>query len=182
MIINARNTFPKEYQNETTFDGNEFPKYRRRNTGLSYDKSPTFKVDNRLIVPYNSELLQIFDCHINVEAVSSLKSVKYIYKYIYKGHDSAYLIITGPSNETTINHDEIRNFIEARYVGPSETCWRILNKPLQDKSHSIIRLPIHLPNEQNITINLDNQNQDLESALNKVTIPKFSDRKLLDGN
>jgi len=32
-----------------------------------------------------------------------------------------------------IDHDEIYNFIETRYVGPVEACWRILEKKLQDK-------------------------------------------------
>ena len=30
-----------------------------------------------------------YDCHINVEVCTSLKAIKYIYKYIYKGHDHA---------------------------------------------------------------------------------------------
>jgi len=33
-----------------------------------------------------------------------------------------------------------------------EACWRILEKKLQDKSHAIVRLPVHLPNEQNVVI------------------------------
>jgi len=51
-----------------------------------------------------------------------------------------------------IIYDEIRDFIEARYVGPVEACWRILSKTLQEKSHAIIRLPVHLPNEHSIII------------------------------
>jgi len=40
-----------------------------------------------------------------------------LYKYIYKGHDAAAI-----TNNVIINHDEIRNFIETRYVGPVEAC------------------------------------------------------------
>ena len=42
-------------------------------------------VDNRNVVPYNAGLLLKYDCHINVEICTSVSSVKYIYKYIYKG-------------------------------------------------------------------------------------------------
>ena len=44
----------------------------------------------------------IFNCHINVEIVSSIKSVKYLYKYIYKGHDAAAIIIQ-PTEKIIVN-------------------------------------------------------------------------------
>ncbi|XP_058789693.1 uncharacterized protein LOC131663348 [Phymastichus coffea] len=61
-----------------------------------------------------------------------------------------------------IEHDECRNFIETRYVGPVEACYRIFSKKLQDKSHSVSRLPIHLPNEQLVIIT---ENEDANSIL-----------------
>ncbi|KAI5387468.1 hypothetical protein KIW84_073551 [Lathyrus oleraceus] len=44
-------------------------------------------VDNRWVVPYNPWLLLKYDCHINVEICSSMKSIKYLYKYVYKSPD-----------------------------------------------------------------------------------------------
>ena len=44
-------------------------------------------VDNRWVVPYNPWLAQNYQAHINVEACMSVKSVKYLNKYIYKGHE-----------------------------------------------------------------------------------------------
>ena len=41
-------------------------------------------VDDRYVVPYNKELLKLFDCHINVECCANVKAVKYIFKYIFK--------------------------------------------------------------------------------------------------
>ena len=32
-----------------------------------------------------------FDAHVNVEVCSSVKTVKYLFKYAYKGHDCANL-------------------------------------------------------------------------------------------
>ncbi|XP_012698637.1 uncharacterized protein LOC101778811 [Setaria italica] len=46
-------------------------------------------LDNQWVVLYNPCLLHTFNCHINVEPCSSIKSVKYLFKYIYKGHDRA---------------------------------------------------------------------------------------------
>ena len=42
---------------------------------------------------FNPHLLRAFDCHINVEACSSIKSVKYLFKYVYKGHDRASIAV-----------------------------------------------------------------------------------------
>jgi len=69
-----------------------------------------------------------------------------------------------------IDHDEIRNFIETRYVQPVEACWRILEKKLQYKSHTIVRLPVHLSNEQNVVIENGAAEEAMTSALNQVTM------------
>ena len=51
----------------------------------------------------------MFNCHINTEVVVFNRSIKYLFKYILKGHDSAAMKITSESesNNSTINHDEI---------------------------------------------------------------------------
>ncbi|XP_072760469.1 uncharacterized protein [Anoplolepis gracilipes] len=144
--------YPKLYHEETRIDEDAYPYYRRRNSGKSFERPEGYIVDNRYVVPYCPILSIIFNCHINVEIVSSIKSVKYLYKYIYKGHDAAAITIEPITENIIIDHDEIRNFIEARYVGPVEASWRILEKKLQDKSHIIVRLPVHLPNQQNVII------------------------------
>ncbi|XP_029174595.1 uncharacterized protein LOC114943179 [Nylanderia fulva] len=162
--------FPKSFHEETTMDENGYPQYRRRDTSILYEKPGGFVVDNRFVVPYCPILSTIFNCHINVEVVSSIKSVKYLYKYIYKGHDAASVVIEEDVNNMEIVHDEIKDFIEARYVGPVEAYWRIVNKILQEKSHAIIRLPVHLPSEQNVIISDHLNEQDLQSALERITM------------
>ena len=147
------NTFLQPFKKTTiTEDGRTL--YRRRNTGKTYQGPRNHTFDNRNVVPYSPELLKIFNCHINVVAVTSVKSVKYLYKYIYKGHDAAAITIQNVEgdNETFIDNDEIKNFIETRYVGPVEAAYRILNTPLQEKSHAIVRLAVHLPNQQSVMI------------------------------
>ncbi|KYN19366.1 hypothetical protein ALC57_08303 [Trachymyrmex cornetzi] len=162
--------FPKAFMDETIMDEDAYPSYCRRNTGRTFERPGKFIVDNRYVVPYCPKLSMIFNCHINVEIVSSIKSVKYLYKYIYKGHDVASIILEPKNENKIIDHDEIHNYIETRYVGPVEASWRILGKKLHDKSHVVTRLPIHLPNEQNITIGSDCFEDALVSAVERVTM------------
>ncbi|XP_051158478.1 uncharacterized protein LOC127279882 [Leptopilina boulardi] len=161
--------FPKNFEENTTFETNNYVLYRRRNTGKTYNRPNGYNVDNRFVVPFCPKLSEIFNCHINVEVVSSIKSVKYLYKYIYKGHDAASIIITNSNGESVINHDEINHYEENRYVGPVEAVWRILSKPLGKKSHSINRLPVHLPNEQNVLIHTDEGNSKISFDLKKTS-------------
>ena len=57
---------------------------------------------------------QKYDAHINVEICSSITAVKYLFKYVYKGHDRINAEIT--SEGPVDNVDEIRRFVDARYV------------------------------------------------------------------
>ncbi|XP_051160511.1 uncharacterized protein LOC127290984 [Leptopilina boulardi] len=100
-------SFPKKFCSETIMDENGYPSYRRRNNG-TFNRPNRGTADNQYVVPYNPTLLQLFNFHINVEVVSSIKSVKYLYKYIYKGHDAAAIEITDSANSaTSIECDEI---------------------------------------------------------------------------
>jgi len=162
--------YPKSYLEDTRMNEDAYPYYRRRNNAKNFERPSGYIVDNRYVVPYCSTLSIIFNCHINVEVVSSIKSVKYLYKYIYKRHDIAAITIEPITKNVIIDHDEIHNYIEARYVGPVEACWRILSKKLQDKSHAIMRLPVHLPNEQNIIIENESTEDAITTALNQVTM------------
>ena len=80
------------------------------------------------------------------------------------------VITNNCSDEVLIEHDEITQFVDSRYVGPSEAVWRILSKPLHDKSHTIVRLPVHLPNFQNVTIHTNPDEQEIQNALEQVTM------------
>lgn len=162
--------YPKPFLEETRMDADTYPYYRRRDIGKTFERPGGYVVNNRYVVPYCPILAIIFNCHINVEVVSSIKSVKYLYKYIYKGHDAAAITIEPLTEDIVIEHNEIRDYIEARYVGPVEAVWRILSKKLQDKSHTVIRLPVHLPNQQIITIENESIEDVMSSTLNQVTM------------
>lgn len=113
---------PKELLTETTICPDGYPLYRRRPDGPQV-KIRDHIMDNRWVVPYNPYLLAMFDCHINVEMCSTIKAVKYLYKYIYKGHDKIiYHLVTVEQSEQI---DEIRQFRDARWISPPEAMWRI---------------------------------------------------------
>ena len=66
-------------------DGYVLP--RRPNDGVTFEKKCGGQIviaDNRHVVPYNPTLLLIFESHINVEICTSVKAIKYIFKYIFK--------------------------------------------------------------------------------------------------
>jgi hypothetical protein len=46
---------------------------------------------------------------------------------------------------TDFNIGEMQKYLSGRYISASEACWTILDYPIQDKSHSIVRLCVHFP-------------------------------------
>jgi hypothetical protein len=80
--------FPKPHRDATTLSEDSYASYRRRHNGLTYNIRGQ-DIDNSWVVPYCPYLIWKYQCHINVECTSSMKSIKYIYKYVYKGHDRA---------------------------------------------------------------------------------------------
>ncbi|KNZ78075.1 hypothetical protein J132_02265 [Termitomyces sp. J132] len=71
------------------------------------------------VVPYNPYLSAKYKCHINVEVCASVEAIKYIHKYIYKGHDRTTLEIAGEQR------DKIKEHLDARYISAAESCWHI---------------------------------------------------------
>jgi hypothetical protein len=102
-------------------------------------------LDNRWVVPYNPYLLHLFHCHINVEACGSIKAVKYLFKYIYKGHDRASVVMRDASKADD-DVDEIKQYKDARWVTPPEALWRIYGSELSQISPPVMQLQLHLPN------------------------------------
>ncbi|RCV43190.1 hypothetical protein SETIT_9G275200v2 [Setaria italica] len=109
-------------------------------------------LDNQWVVPYNPCLLRTFNCHINVEACSSIKSVKYLFKYIYKGHDRASVAVReAGKKDDKGNIDEITQYKEARWVTPPEAMWRIYSFDLSKNHPQVQQLQLHLPDMHMVT-------------------------------
>jgi hypothetical protein len=52
-----------------------------------------------MVVPHNPYLTKMFNAHINVEVSANIRSVKYLLKYVYKGHDCVVAVIAGLTNK-----------------------------------------------------------------------------------
>ncbi|GAA0172856.1 hypothetical protein LIER_26593 [Lithospermum erythrorhizon] len=131
----CKNHYPKNYANYTSHGTGSYPIYQRRNDG-KVAKVRGHMLDNRWVIPYNASLLVEFDCHINVEICCDIRVVKYLYKYIHKGHDKVSFLIA-PDNSGS-NIDEISDFQNARWVSPVEATWRIYGFPLSGMFPSVL--------------------------------------------
>lgn len=148
--------FPKQFCEKTKDNDDGYPLYRRRDNGRHIVTSDGALLDNRWVVPHNKALLLKYQCHINVEVCASIRSIKYLHKYVYKGPDRALLAIGGNVAEVVGDDrprevDEIQQFLDGRYVSAIEACWRMFEFPMHGESPNVLRLALHLPNQQTIT-------------------------------
>ncbi|WVZ64734.1 hypothetical protein U9M48_014211 [Paspalum notatum var. saurae] len=138
-----------------------YPVYRRREDGHK-QKVRGHELDNRWVVPYNPFLLRYFNCHINVEVCSNIKAVKYLYKYLYKGHDRASVSVNEADGQGNV--DEIKMYREARWVTPPEALWRIYGFDLSKNSPPVMQLQLHLPGMRMVTYE---EGQDIQEILDR---------------
>ena len=92
---------------------------------------------NCWVVPYNPFLSNKYKAHINVEVCGTVKAIKYINKYIYKGPDQTTIRL---QNE----NDEIEKYLNGRYISPVEAAWRIFEFPMHEETPSVTQLAVHL--------------------------------------
>jgi len=112
----CRAKFPKAFLNQTIITEDSYPRYRRRNNRRRVKIGPHVYT-NQDIVPYNPYLSLRFNAHINIKIAGSIKAVKYMYKYVFKGGDRATATI---HSEEVANQiiDKIKEHVDARWLGP----------------------------------------------------------------
>ena len=124
--------FPKAFASRTEVPDDGYALYRRRspedggrtfskrsngrdtlydNRYRPYPTFPSHRFPRRWVVPYNPYLTKKYNTHINVEFCASVKAVKYLFKYVLKGHDEATLSVR---TRETVN--EIKEYVHGRYV------------------------------------------------------------------
>ncbi|CAI0560832.1 unnamed protein product [Linum tenue] len=109
--------FPKLFNSETTTDQFGYTVYRRRDSGITASKG-SVELDNRFVVPYNRNLLVLFQAHINVEVCHQGRLIKYLFKYITKG----------PDRKQKLSHILAR----AAVAETTLTQWFVLNQTYED--------------------------------------------------
>ena len=97
-------------------------------------------MNNHDVVPYNAYLAKRFNTHINVEVTTSIRLVKYMFKYSFKGHDRAHV-------EVGAAPDEIQAHLDARHLVATEAAWRLSEFDMNGSSHIVTGLAVHLPQE-----------------------------------
>ncbi|XP_070143857.1 uncharacterized protein [Drosophila kikkawai] len=112
---NCTKRFPRPLTAETISGNDGYPLYRRRSPDDNgkwielmvkrNETNVTVIVDNRWIVPYCPLLSKTFSTHCNVEYCNSIKSIKYVCKYVNKGSDMAVFGIADPNA-----NDEVTKF------------------------------------------------------------------------
>ncbi|GBN46169.1 hypothetical protein AVEN_237432-1 [Araneus ventricosus] len=123
-------------------------------------------VDNSWVVPYSSILTKMFNAHINVEACSSVRAIK----YINKGSDQAIFNFKNAELENTI--DEVNIYQSGRYVSSNESIWRLLGFPLHERHPTVTHLAVHLENGERVYFNEINF-RDIVSTPPKTTLTAF---------
>ena len=166
---NCTKRYPKAYREESSQDENGYPLYRRRrNTGneaVKYFNGRPCTITNANVVPYVPYLLQRLNCHINVEICSSVCAVKYLFKYIYKGSDRGTISVEN-------GEDEIKKYKAGRYISPVEAAYRLLEFNLHYQSHTVHRLPVHLPEQQVVQFD---DGDDLQEVIERSQTTKLTE-------
>ncbi|OBZ69834.1 hypothetical protein A0H81_10535 [Grifola frondosa] len=158
--------YPKPYQAATSLAREGYPLYCRPNDNCTYEVRGHM-VDNRWIVPHNPYLSTRYNCHINVECSVTFASMKYINKYIHKGHDCGTLEVH--------HHDEIKQYINSRYISAAEAAWRLFHFDLHEQSPNVVRLQIHLPGQHLVTFDPDESHEVVlqRAAVERTTLTAF---------
>ncbi|KAL3121265.1 hypothetical protein niasHT_008247 [Heterodera trifolii] len=113
-------------------------------------------MDDSRVIPYNPFLLLKYGCHINVEYVFGQKACKYIFKYLLKGFEKAYVRVAQPRrsaqqsrNDGTAGADEVYDYDEiaatfkVRYMTAMEAYLRLNSYKIVGTSHQIYTLSVH---------------------------------------
>ncbi|XP_073022293.1 uncharacterized protein [Primulina eburnea] len=160
--------FPKKFIEVTSIDEDGHPSYRRKDNGRTVIKNGV-NLDNRFVVPHNRYLLIWYGAHMNVEWCNQSRAIKYLFKYINKGHDHVTASFYKSSDDDSVgkNVDEVNMYYDCRYISPCEAAWRIFGFDIQYRDPPVERLSFHLPNEQNIIFS---DSDEISTVLDRPTI------------
>ena len=106
-----------------------------------------------------------------MECVDSIHAIKYLFKYIVKGNDSATFTIESKntSENKSTDIDEIKLFQNKRYTSAGEGAWRIFCNEICEQFPPSNRLQIHLPGQQTVYFDASNKDQSIESIKRSET-------------
>ena len=155
--------FPMAFCDATVVGENAYAQYRRRSPaagGRYYTKrfkGSEVEVNNSWVVPHNPYLLTKYRCHMNLEKIVSVKALKYVFKYLYKGADRImYRAMPADPCPQNNNRDEVTWWENARYMSSFEAVWSLLELPRHSQKPAVEPLDLHLPEQQRILFDANN--------------------------
>ena len=132
--------FPKAFCSETDVSTDSCPIYRHRNnSNEAHFTRHNIQVDNCFVVPYNSFLSLKYNVHINIELCSTVKTIN---KYITKGYDCGVQVNSNENAEKVVDYDEIKQYLNCRYISSHEATWHLQDFPIHGQFHSVVMLSI----------------------------------------
>ena len=167
--------FPKQFAEQTEWrDDSPYPVYRRRapEAGGQQVEHRGRLVNNQWVVPFSPLLSLRYLCHVNVEICCSVESVKYLFKYIYKGHDRQ-MVRTDRQGAAEADRDEIAEFQDLRSIGASEACWRLFQFDMSSRSPAVQALQVHLENHQPVYFEDGQERQAADAEPRKTPLTEW---------
>lgn len=118
-----------------------YPHYRHRHNGQTFEKQvggQTVYLDNCNVVPHSPSLTRRFNCHINVEACTSVTAIKYIHKYIYKGPDCASVRVGQDREDGPDQLNEVKMHLDVHWISAHEAAWCLLGFLMHQEIPNIV--------------------------------------------
>jgi len=131
---------------DTITGNNSYPLYHNR-SAMDNSRTITLKVKNKDVVVDNSWIVfRIRRCFPKnskrIAMLSSVKSSKYVCKYVMKGSDMTVFGIAAPNA-----NDEVSQYQMGRYVSSNEVVSRIFSFSIHERHSTVVHLVVHLENE-----------------------------------
>jgi len=184
----CKKRYPKTFQDSTTIGDDSYPTYACPNNGRTVQRphptagpGETILLDNRWVVPYNPYFLLKYDCHINVEICNSIRTIKYMHKHVYKGHDRANSRFHRPDGVASDAagaapdqpRNEVQEYLDGWYILASEAAYRILELPMHEMYPVVQRLQLHLDGDERVIFHDGEEQRAVERGAPASTLTAY---------
>ncbi|RXK41840.1 hypothetical protein M231_00839 [Tremella mesenterica] len=89
---------------------------------------------------------------------------------MYKGHDRAAFVLQPEGYDS---RDEIAEYLDGRYISPSEACYQIFSGEVSQHYPYVTRLAVHLPGKSNVTFDPTLPPMDVLQGVGRSTLVAF---------
>ena len=81
-------------------------------------------------------------------------------KYLFKGSDQTTV-------EMSSKNDEIKRYLNGRYISPVEAVWRLMEFPMHEEFPTVYQLPVHLPGDQPVVFHTNSTPEQMAALLDR---------------